>query len=207
MARRKSLSNERISEILLQSDVDKDTDDIRDEEFIPQVGDASSDCSDADEDISEDVTASSVAVDTKYLQSPSGDCWFFNEPSSQGRMKSLNILTSQSGVTAYTTNRITEDPCTAVDLLFDRDMMGTILVETNKQGQQICQDWKLITENELRAYVGFCILRGVYRSKNQAVRQLWSPEFGPPIFSKTMSVKRFEDIRRALTILQLVIAG
>ncbi|XP_076030517.1 uncharacterized protein LOC143018825 [Oratosquilla oratoria] len=106
MARRKSLSNKRISEILLQSDVDKDTDDIRDEEFIPQVGDASSDCSDADEDISEAVTASSVAVVTKYLQSPSGDCWFFNEPSSQ-------------------------------------DMMGTILVEANKQGQRICQDWKL----------------------------------------------------------------
>ncbi|XP_076069849.1 uncharacterized protein LOC143041722 isoform X1 [Oratosquilla oratoria] len=77
-------------------------------------------------------------------------------------------------------------------------MMGTILVETDKQGQRICQDWKLTTENELRAYVGLCILRGVYRSKNQAVRQLWSPEFGPPIFSKTMSMKRFEDIRLAL---------
>ncbi|XP_076069850.1 uncharacterized protein LOC143041722 isoform X2 [Oratosquilla oratoria] len=82
MARRKSLSNERISEILLQSDVDEDTDDISDEEFIPQVGDGSSDCSDAGEDISEDVTASSVAVDTRYLQSPSSDRWFFNEPSS-----------------------------------------------------------------------------------------------------------------------------
>ena len=38
----------------------------------------------------------------------------------------------------------------------------------------------------------------MYCSRNQAVRQLWSPEFGAAIFSKTMSVKIFEEIRRAL---------
>ena len=38
----------------------------------------------------------------------------------------------------------------------------------------------------------------MYRSRNQAVTQLWGPEFGPPIFSKTMLMKRFEEIGRAL---------
>ena len=121
-----------------------------------------------------------------------------NKPASQGQKKILNILTAKSGVTGYATNRTTEDPCTAFDLIFDRSKMETILVESNKQGKRISQDWKLITKNELRAYVGLCIFRAVHRSRNQAVRQLWSPEFGPPIFSKTISMKRFEKICRAL---------
>ena len=148
----------------------------------------------------EDISAAalSTAADTTYLQSSSGDHWYLNEPASQGQKKSLNILTEKSGVTAYATHQITEDPCTAFDLIFDRNMMKTILVETDKQGNRISQDWELITDNELRAYVGLCILRGVYRSRNQAVRQLWSPEFGHPIFSKTMLVKKFVEIRRAL---------
>ena len=60
------------------------------------------------------------------------------------------------------------------------------------------KDWKTLVLEELQAYIGLCILRGVYKSKNQAVRQLWNPLFGPPIFSKTMSVNRFEQIRGAL---------
>ena len=197
MALSKSLNDEQISALLFVSDTDENEDDISDQEFIPQADDSSSECCDIDDVLTEDISAaaSSTAADATHLQSSFDDHWYLNEPASQGRKKSLNILTSKSGVTAYATNQIAEDPCTAFDLIFDKNMMKTILVETNKQGKRISEDWKLIRENKLRAYVGPCILRGVYRSRNQAVRQLWSPEFGSPIFSKTMSVKRFEEIR------------
>ena len=145
----KSLNAEQIFALLFVSDADED--DISDEEFLSQADDSSSECCDTDDDITEDVSAaaSSTAADTTHLQSPSGDHWYLNEPASQDRKKSSNILTAKSGVTVYATNQIAEDPCIAFDLILDRNMMKTILVETNKQGKPISQDWKLIKENEL----------------------------------------------------------
>ena len=164
MALSKSLNDEQICALLLVRDADED------EEFIPQADDNSIKCCDTNDDVTENTSgaASSTAADTTHLQSPSGDHWYLNELASQGRKKSLNISTAKSGVTVYATNRITENPCTAFDLIFDRNMMKTILSEINKQGKRISQDWR----NKLRAYVGLCVLCGVYCSRNQAVRQL-----------------------------------
>ena len=138
MAVSKSLNDEQICALLLVSDADEDEDDINDEEFIPQADDSSSECCDTDDDITKDVSvaASSTAADTTHLKSPSNDHWYLNEPALQGRKKSLNILTAKSGVAAYATNRIKEDRYTAFDLIFDRNMMKTIQVETNKQGKR-----------------------------------------------------------------------
>ena len=63
-------------------------------------------------------------------------------------------------------------------------MIATIQIETNRQGNKEIKSWKDLTVDELEAYFGLCILRGVYKSKHQAVRQLWDPIYGPQYFLK-----------------------
>ena len=131
MALSKFLNDEQICALLLVSDADEDKDDISDEEFIPH--DSSSECCDTDDDITEDISAAAsiTAADTTHLQSSSGEHWYLNEPALQSQKKSLNILTAKSGVPAYAKNRIKENPCSAFDLILDKIMMKTILIETN----------------------------------------------------------------------------
>ena len=59
-------------------------------------------------------------------------------------------------------------------------------------------DWKAISSAEMEAYIGLCILRGVFKSKNEELRELWNKETGRAIFRETMSINRFEEIRRMM---------
>ena len=59
-------------------------------------------------------------------------------------------------------------------------------------------DWVDVTNEELDAYISLCILRNVYKGKDEDLRELWNPVSGRPIFRDTMSINRFEEIRRML---------
>lgn len=203
MPRNKCLSDENIRALLADDDDDgilEEVDDISDEEFVLHERELQDDeeISSSDEDSQAESLEISEGSGSNCFTSPSGDKWFINAPPNTGRMPAHNVLTSRPGITAYAASRITEDPASAFELIFDNDMMETILTETNRQGGKVIKEWKTISVDELKAYIGLCILRGVFKSKHQAVRQLWDPLYGPPIFNQTMALRRFEEIRRVL---------
>lgn len=47
---------------------------------------------------------------------------------------------------------------------------------------------------ELRAFFGLLLLTGVYRSRDECTKSLWSEDIGQAIFPATMACKRFEEI-------------
>ena len=47
---------------------------------------------------------------------------------------------------------------------------------------------------EMEAYIGLCILPGVFKGNNESVRELWNPISGGPMLSNTMALVWFEDI-------------
>ncbi len=59
-------------------------------------------------------------------------------------------------------------------------------------------DWRDLSEQELRAYLGLVILAGLFKSQHESVRSLWDKVTGRPIFAATMSEKRFLHINLAL---------
>lgn len=78
-------------------------------------------------------------------------------------------------------------------------MIDTIVQESNRYGRKVCgEDFKTIDNIEMKAFIGLLLLRGVYRAAGESTDELWSSVHGRPIFSKTMSLKRFKLIRRIL---------
>ena len=71
-----------------------------------------------------------------YITASSGDKWYVKTPALAGRMNDVNVMTSQSGITAYAASRITHDPDSAFKLVFDQNMIATVLFETNRQGEK-----------------------------------------------------------------------
>jgi hypothetical protein len=77
--------------------------------------------------------------------------------------------------------------------------METILIETNREGSKLYNNqFTALSLNELNAFFGILILRGVYRAAGESIDELWSAEHGRFIFRNTMSLNRFKLIRRIL---------
>ena len=50
---------------------------------------------------------------------------------------------------------------------------------TNLEGKQIYKDnWKEVTQTDMKAYMGVLIMAGVYRSRNESTSNLWDAESG-----------------------------
>jgi hypothetical protein len=58
--------------------------------------------------------------------------------------------------------------------------------------------WNDVTFEELYKVIELMVLIGIYKSKNEDIRQLWSLENGRPIFKKIMSRQRFQDVLRVV---------
>lgn len=131
------------------------------------------------------------------LQSPGGQQWTREQPGPVGRRPAHNILRHRSGITAYAAGRIA-DEMSAFNLLFDTDMVDTMIAETNREAERVKEAWTPTTRTEMASFIGLCILRGVYKGHSESIDELWSAEHGRVIFAKTMSLTRFKDIRRFL---------
>lgn len=78
-------------------------------------------------------------------------------------------------------------------------MIATIVVETNRQGRRTFGNgFKALDYAEMKAFIGLLILRGVYRAAGESTDELWSAKHGRSIFSKTLSLARFKQIRGVL---------
>jgi len=56
------------------------------------------------------------------------------------------------------------------------------------------EPWTDVTDDEMRAFLGLCILAGAYKSNHEPVSYLWSEQEGRPVFTATMSRARYTDI-------------
>jgi len=57
---------------------------------------------------------------------------------------------------------------------------------------------KLTNTEELYAFLGLCLYRGLYKLNTLSVNKLFSNNYGPPLFSAVMSRNRFTYIRAHL---------
>jgi len=58
--------------------------------------------------------------------------------------------------------------------------------------------WCLISDIELKAFIGLLILAGVCRARHEPLHDLWSPEQGLPTFAGVMSINSFKAILQFL---------
>lgn len=176
-----------------QSEIEENLSDLEPQEREASLPAA---VSSSDSSESEDEEPGIIAA---VMTAPSGQRWRNEAPSSRGRQPVSNVMRQRPGLTRYAERKIDESVVTCFKLLFDQEMLDTILHETNRQGRRLKRDtWKAIASTELDAYIGLCILRGAYKSNNESVRELWNPETGRNIFGQTMSINRFEEIRSML---------
>ena len=54
--------------------------------------------------------------------------------------------------------------------------------------------------SEFNRFIGLLILLGVYKAKNESIRDIRNIEDGRPVFSKSMSVNRFESMKFVLLL-------
>lgn len=87
-------------------------------------------------------------------------------------------------------------------LLFDENIMDTILINTNKKIQDIRSqlgektnksNYKDTTTEELHALLGLLLLSSVLKSNDETLESVFSKDLcSRPIFSATMSIKRYK---------------
>jgi Transposase IS4 len=94
--------------------------------------------------------------------------------------------------------------------LFINDEMLEIIVKyTNKEANVFYEQWnlqnpnkikhwKLLTIDELLAFIGLTLYAGVTRGRMEGLEELWSTECGRALFPATMGIRRFIDIYRFL---------
>ena len=133
---------------------------------------------------------------------------FQNRPSNQnvGRNNRANIITGRQGPQPKATH--TPTPRSAFELFFTEDIMREIVLCTNRKVQRtlsklpenfVAQNSKYTymketTIEELYAFIGLYIYRGLYKLSTLSVDKLFSNMYGPPVFSATMSRNRFTFI-------------
>lgn len=139
---------------------------------------------------------------TMIMTSVDGEKWT-SIPQEQlhGRERRENLLRPAPGLTNYALRNIREPNIimSSWEILFNHDMVETVLKETNRRGKTIKRAlWTDATLEEMLAFIGLLYLRGVYRSNMESTEELWSREHGRPIFQKTMTHARFKELRNML---------
>ena len=140
-------------------------------------------------------------------------CTFQNFPprGNVGRNNRANVITGRQGPQPKVQNA--PSPRTAFELFFTADIVQSIVLHTNTKVQNtlsklpdnlVTQDsrysyMKEVTVEEIYAFIGLYLYHGLYKLNTLSVDKLFFNDFGPPIFSATMSRNRFVFIRAHLS--------
>ncbi|XP_054729834.1 uncharacterized protein LOC129238721 [Anastrepha obliqua] len=117
-----------------------------------------------------------------------------------GRCSQQNILREISGPTPYAKRYIENDkPISAWRLLIDEYILRRIKECTEKEAHDKSQNetWNLSLD-ELDAFIALIYARGAYNMSHLDLDILWSEDWGPPVFNKTMSKNRYKEIMEYL---------
>uniref|UniRef100_UPI00358F5BBC piggyBac transposable element-derived protein 4-like isoform X1 n=1 Tax=Myxine glutinosa TaxID=7769 RepID=UPI00358F5BBC len=131
-------------------------------------------------------------------KSHNGMCWRASPPL-QRKTLSHNIMRRHPGPVP---TKHAMSPKDAWSIFIGSNMLQEIAMCTNQAMRRGSVKTKLVpsevSENELQAYFGLNLLAGYERSWDVPIRELFSEHLCNPIYHATMSVSRFEDIRRYL---------
>ena len=115
-----------------------------------------------------------------------------------GRRSEANVMRTNPGPTRYALRNV-DSPISAFQLFMRQEIIGEVQRWTNKEGQIVyAEQWKNVSREELLCYLGLLILAGVYKSRNEAIIELWNQERGRPVFTKSMARGRFQQISRVI---------
>ena len=186
----------------LMSDEEEDYDfDDPDEPMMPDSDDEFSDLevesdeedNDDDQDNAPD-PSHTPAPGSSSQQSPSSPDW-----SSTLKPVTLNSFQSHVGPTVT----IPDSPLKAFELFFSSDLQNKIVDESNRYAEQVMggekfAQWNTMSQDELKAYLGFNILMGM--NKLPSVEDYWSrnPLFHYSPVGSRISRDRFRDLSRYL---------
>ena len=126
------------------------------------------------------------------------------DPPAVGRRREQDIMRSMPGLTAAA---VANGPVDAFKLFVTHDIISNVVLQTNREARrrirdwndrhpsELRQEWTAVTDDEVFAFLGLCILAGAYKSNHEPVTTLWSEREGRPAFTATMSRNRFTDIQ------------
>ncbi|XP_065683325.1 piggyBac transposable element-derived protein 4-like [Hydra vulgaris] len=110
-----------------------------------------------------------------------------------------NIIRQPTGPTRFAAQVCGQSVDTAFKLFITSEMIKIIVNCTNGEARRIrLEGWVDTTVNELYEFIGVLLLAGVFNSKNQSIKELWSKLDGIPIFSTSMQRDRFVNLRRCI---------
>ena len=189
-------------DVMDRLDLDDDYDDF-DEPMMPGSEDEFSDCDLEDEDEDEDENDVSVGEQTtppsSAQQANSTAPALPTDWSSNLTSLTIGDFNSPVGPTVP----IPETASEVFDLMFTPSFMDMIVEQSNLYAKQVMGDekyasWEKITREELRAYLGFCVLMGI--AHLPALDDYWStdPTLHYSPIADRISRDRFREISRYL---------
>ncbi|KAK1885696.1 PiggyBac transposable element-derived protein 4 [Dissostichus eleginoides] len=120
-------------------------------------------------------------------------------PPTQAKTPSHNLLRSRSGPAPGFS---TVSPIDAWKLFITDSILEEVLRCTNMEGRRVAtnrgKEWKKLSKEELMAFIGLTILAGSEKNWDVPIRVLFGSPLHNPMYKATMSIGRFEDIRRLL---------
>ncbi|KAK1900093.1 PiggyBac transposable element-derived protein 4 [Dissostichus eleginoides] len=120
-------------------------------------------------------------------------------PPTQAKTPSHNLLRSRSGPAPGFS---TVSPIDAWKLFITDSILEEVLRCTNMEGRKVAtnrgKEWKKLSKEELMAFIGLTILAGSEKNWDVPIRVLFGSPLHNPMYKATMSIGRFEDIRRLL---------
>ncbi|KAJ4942402.1 hypothetical protein JOQ06_012268 [Pogonophryne albipinna] len=120
-------------------------------------------------------------------------------PPTQAKTPSHNLLRSRSGPAPGFS---TVSPIDAWKLFITDSILEEVLRCTNMEGRRVAtnrgKEWKNLSKEELMAFIGLTILAGSEKNWDVPIRVLFGSPLHNPMYKATMSIGRFEDIRRLL---------
>lgn len=140
---------------------------------------------------------SDIEIDENVYEDKNGVVWSTEKPRIS-KITKENIIDQATGITAYATFRV-KDIMDTFLIFFNHFFFSTVICHTNKFGySHYKSSWKLLTNEEFKAYLGILVYVAIFKSKLEPLKLLWSVERGRIIFRKIMPLKRFTQISRAL---------
>ena len=112
------------------------------------------------------------------------------------RTATENVFSQRAGPTPLAYQAIeVESPITAFQLFVDEPMLQSIWCHTIQEGTEKMPDYSLSIEN-IEEFIGLQLARGVLVTKNTSIKDLWSIDWGPPVFKSTMPRNQFQTIMK-----------
>lgn len=175
---------------ILMEDIDSDEEDFEELEIAGVEVEEQSNSSDQEEDNSD------VENPPSHLQGNDGTIWRpESRASSTGRTARKNIVQNPGGAKRFILARA-NNPIDVFFELWGPTTFADICEKTIQEARlQRDKDFSMSVE-ELKAFLGLSIIRGVLKGRSEPLSSFWSDNYGRRIFGQTMSRQKYKDILR-----------